>query len=108
MKLFSCKKEKKTFLQMINSFSKWITIVWLFVWVETVLFSQLATLFNFGDAMAIQSINTNVTEIGTIVAAFYFGSKTFENLAMGYEGYKIEMESLKFKDASDDDIFPEM
>ena len=67
-------KKAKNIFKSINTFSKWITVIWLIMWIETLLFSQFAVIFSFGDVMAIQSINTTVTDLGTIVAAFYFSS----------------------------------
>lgn len=82
---------KKNPLAFVASFSKGITVVWLVCWVETILFSQLATFFNFGDALSIQYILQTVTEIGAIIAGFYFGSKTIENVAKGIQRHQAEM-----------------
>ncbi len=75
----------KKFMEYVTSFSKIITIVWLAAWVETLLFSQAATIFNFGDATSLQYINDNVMQIGLIICGFYFCTKTLENLAQGIE-----------------------
>lgn len=56
MKLFSSVGKhimNKNIFKSINTFSKWITVIWLLMWIETLLFSQLAVLFSFGDVMAI-------------------------------------------------------
>ena len=97
---------KNNILKSINSFSKWITVIWLLMWVETLLFSQFAVLFSFGDVMAIQSINSTVTDLGGVVAAFYFSSKTFENVAQGIEDYNLVVKGIKHLDNSDDGIRP--
>lgn len=78
-------------MRYITSFSKAITGIWIALWVETILFSQLAILFDFGDALAIDYINTNVREVGLIICGFYFGSKCFENIAKGYEEWTERM-----------------
>ena len=107
MKFFSEKpKTQKSLWSMVNSFSKWITVAWLFVWVETILFSQLATMFSFGDALSIQSLNDNIREIGIVICGAYFGAKTFENIAQGYEKFKLEQQAREIKDGSDDDVNP--
>lgn len=93
-------------LRYVTSFSKAITVIWLFLFMETIFFSQIATVLSLGDAMAIQAVNQTVSEIGVIIAGFYFASKTFENVAQGYERFKLEQ--LAKKDASDDDVTPVM
>lgn len=109
MKLFSSIGQhimNKNIFKSINTFSKWITVIWLLMWIETLLFSQLAVLFSFGDVMAIQSINSTVTDLGTIIAAFYFSSKTFENVAQGLEQHDLIVKGIKKLDAADDDVKP--
>ena len=54
-------------LKTMWSFSKVITIIWIVIWIETVVFSQFATIFSFGDATSIQVINDNTKEIGMII-----------------------------------------
>ena len=83
--------EKDDPLKTIWSFSKIITIVWIVVWIETVIFSQCATIFSFGDAVSIQVINDNTKEIGMIITGAYFSSKCFENIAKGYEEWRLKM-----------------
>lgn len=112
MKLFSRKTNKPPVrsnynpLSYVTSFSKAITVIWLFLFAETILFSQIATVFSLGDALSIQYINDTIAKIGTIVAAFYFSSKTVENVAQGYEQYKLEQMNNAIKDASDDEVSP--
>lgn len=78
-------------LRYVTTFSKALTYVWVAVWVEVVLFSEVAAIFQIGDSMAIQYINDNVKEIGLIVMGFYFGSKAAENIAEGFEDWKLKM-----------------
>lgn len=99
--LFSKKKEEDT-LKTMWSFSKIITMVWIVIWIETVVFSQLATMFSFGDAAAIQVINDNTKEIGIIVTGAYFSSKCFENVARGYEEWRLKMLSGQEEDDCDE------
>lgn len=113
MKIFSKKPQKEIEawnhynpLRYVTSFSKAITVIWLFLFMETIFFSQIATVLSLGDAMAIQATNQMVSEIGVIIAGFYFASKTFENVAQGYERFKLEQQAKK--DASDDDVTPVM
>lgn len=84
-------KEKRTFLQCIDTFSKWITVVWLSIWVEVVVFSEIATMFALGDSCSIQVINDNVKEIGLILCGFYFGKSAVENCFQGYEEHLRDM-----------------
>lgn len=93
MKLFNFKKKDKSKdgASLILSFSKAITVIWIILFTEVLLFSEAATAFGFGDTMAIQFINDTIKEIGVIVCGAYFTSKTFENVARGIEGYKIYM-----------------
>lgn len=105
LKLFNGKRERAGEKQsFVVSFSKAITIVWLILFSEVLLFSELATTFGFGDTMAIQFINDTIKEIGTIVCGAYFTSKTFENIARGIEGYKICMAEMA--DNADKDTEP--
>ena len=111
MKLFSKKTQKDVNewnhynpLRYVTSFSKAITVIWLFLFIETTFFSQIATVLSLGDSMAIQSMNQIVSEIGVVICGFYFASKTFENVAQGYERFKLEQQAKK--DASDDDVTP--
>jgi len=83
----------KNLLSYITSFSKIITLVWLGIWIETILFTQAATIFNFGDATSIQYINENVMQIGVIICGFYFCTKTVENVAQGVEYFLSETSS---------------
>ena len=99
MKVFSekAKKDEKSWnhynpLRYVTSFSKAITVIWLFLFMETILFSQFATVLALGDSMAIQYINQTVSEIGVIICGFYFASKTVENVAQGYEQFKLEQQ----------------
>lgn len=85
----------------VNSFSKIITVFWLFAWLETVIFSQFATWFSFGDATSIQYINENVRDIGAIICGFYFSTKCLENIAQGYEEWRTNM-SHNNQDIQDD------
>lgn len=87
----------KNILEYVTSFSKIITVVWIAIWVETILFTQLATIFNFGDVTAIQYLNDNVVQIGIIVCGFYFCTKTIENVAQGIETHLAE-KACKIKD----------
>lgn len=77
----------KKLFHYITSFSKIITITWVALWVETLIFSQVATICNFGDVTAIQYINDNVVQIGLVICGFYFCTKTVENVAKGIEYY---------------------
>lgn len=79
--------------EYISSFSKIITVAWLGIWLETIIFSQLATFFCFGDVQAIEYINDNVVQIGCIICAFYFCTKSIENVAMGVERFFLEKEN---------------
>ena len=85
------KKKDEDPLRTMWSFSKIITVVWIITWIEVVIFSQLATIFSFGDATSIQVINDNTKEIGLIVTGAYFTSKCFENVARGYEEWRLKM-----------------
>lgn len=85
---------QKTFAKYLTHFSKVITICWIFIWLETILFSQAATIFNFGDAMAITTINDNVREIGGVITGFYFSTKCLENIFKGIEDYKKEKNAI--------------
>lgn len=78
-------------LKTMWSFSKIITAVWIIIWIETVIFSQCATIFSLGDATSIQVINDNTKEIGIIITGAYFSSKCFENIARGYEEWRLRM-----------------
>lgn len=84
----------KKLFEYITSFSKIITIAWLCIWVETILFTQIATIFNWGDACSIQYINDNVVQIGLVVCGFYFCTKTVENVAQGIESYFVDKRKL--------------
>lgn len=70
------------------------------MWAETVLFSQVATIFNLGDAASIQAINQNVVDIGTIITGFYFGKACLENIAQGIERHR---EKLIYENSEDTD-----
>lgn len=97
--------EKEPFAYL-KTFSKLITVVWLIVWAETVLFSQVATVLNLGDAMAIQSINSNVVEIGAIITGFYFCKAALENIAQGIEGHREKMvyEDTKYEEDGEETV----
>lgn len=103
-------KNKKGFFSFLFSFSKILTIVWIVAWIETILFSQLATIFRFGDALSIQYIVETVTEIGVIIVGFYFSSKTVENVAKGIQRHKINLldreEAKNNTDDSDSENIP--
>lgn len=103
-------EKKKNPFNFITSFSKSITVVWLLFWVETLLFAQFATFFNFGDALSIQYILQTVTEIGVIIAGFYFSSKTVENVAKGIQRHRMEMYDKmnpeEYTDNSDEEDIP--
>lgn len=88
-------KQKKTFLECIDSFSKWITVVWLIVWVEIVLFSQVVVFLGFGDLMTIATLNENIKEIGLVICGFYFGKSAIENCFQGYEEHLREISKIK-------------
>lgn len=75
----------------IKTFSKVITAVWVVIWVEVIIFSQIATIFSLGDATSIQVINDNAKEIGLVITGAYFGTKCFENLAKGYEEHQLRI-----------------
>lgn len=90
-KLNKIESQHELLYKRINSFSKCITICWIIIWCETIVFSQLATTFGFGDAMAINYINDNVKEIGIIICSFYFAKSALENIAQGYENFRYEM-----------------
>ena len=94
-------KSSKNPWDYVNSFSKVITVFWLFAWLETVIFSQFATWFSFGDATSIQYINENVKDIGIIICGFYFSTKCLENISQGYEEWKMNM-SCNNQDIQDD------
>lgn len=85
----------KKLFEYITSFSKIITIVWIAIWVETILFTQAATVFQLGDVTALQYINDNVIQIGVIVCGFYFCTKTIENVAQGIECFFTEENAKK-------------
>lgn len=91
-------------MSRINSFSKWITVAWIVAWLETLLFSQAATAFGFGDAMAINYINENVKDIGKIIAGFYFGKSVIENCFQGYEEHREKMLGMyeNYEDQADE------
>lgn len=80
-------------LRYVTTFSKALTYLWAIVWIEVVLFSEVAAMLQIGDSMAIQYINDSVKEIGLIVMGFYFGSKAAENIAEGYEDWRLKMMS---------------
>jgi len=82
---------------LVSTYTKVITTVWLMIWVETILFSQLAAIFNFCNEVAIQCINDDVIQVGIIICEFYFGKAAIENIAKGIESYKLAKE----KDASE-------
>lgn len=98
------KKEKKTFLQCVDSFSKWITAIWLILWIETTLFCEIATMFAFGDTMAIQVINDNIKEIGLILVGFYFSKSTIENCVQGYEEHLQSMQGYHYSEFKEDNL----
>ena len=103
-------------MRYITSFSKAITGIWLALFIEVILFSQLATILSWGDALSIQYVNDTVKEIGVIICGAYFSSKCFENIAQGYEEWKEKMfDKTKDtsgcfegpeEDCSDDDTIP--
>ena len=99
-------EHKRNPFSYVTSFSKVITMTWLVIWTESILFSQAAAWFGFGDTMAISEISRTITEIGAIICGFYFSTKCFENLAKGYEEWKTEMKSAAADDA-DSDAIPE-
>lgn len=96
-------KIKKGPFSYVTSFSKVITTVWIIMWVESILFSQAAAWFGFGDTAAISTIGQTITEIGNFICGFYFSTKCLENLAKGYEEWKLLKDS---KDNSDKDSEP--
>lgn len=98
--LFSKKEDP---VKTMWSFSKIITMVWIVIWIENIIFSQLATVFNFGDAASIQVISDNTKEIGIIITGAYFSSKCFENIAKGYEEWRLKMLSGEEQDDCDDE-----
>lgn len=69
----------------VETFSKLITKTYLIVWIEVILFSEVATILSFGDSASIQYITDNVTELGKYVFGFYFSTKVIENAAQGVE-----------------------
>ena len=69
----------------VETFSKLITQTYLLVWIEVILFSEVATILSFGDSASIQYITENVTELGKYVFGFYFSTKVIENAAQGVE-----------------------
>lgn len=95
---------RKTLLNYFTHFSKVITICWIFIWLETIIFSEVATIFNFGDCMAISTINENVKEIGIIITGFYFSTKCLENIFKGVEDHKKEMAQTECECDSEDEI----
>ena len=92
-------------LKYVTTFSKCITFIWLFLFAETILFSQVATVMSWGDAMAIQYINDTVKSVGENITIFYFSSKAIENVAQGYEEWKLKMLNST-SDNSDEDTVP--
>lgn len=94
--------------QYISSFSKIITVAWLGIWMETIIFSQLATFFNFGDVQAIQYINDNVVQIGCIICAFYFCTKSIENVAIGIEDFFLEKGKEKNSEEEEEEDYSEV
>lgn len=99
------KKTKNPFAY-VTSFSKIITMSWLVVWIESILFSQIAAWFGFGDANAISEIGRTITEIGAIICGFYFSTKCLENLARGYEEWRDKQNGAS-SDNSDEDAVPD-
>lgn len=113
----STKKDKPyavTLLTRVETFSKLITKVYLIIWVETVLFSQVATILNFGDSLSIQYMFENVTKLGVYVFAFYFSTKGLENIFKGVEDHlsntaaniNTEPNSPSSADDADSDSIP--
>lgn len=98
--------KKKNPFAYVTSFSKIITMSWLVIWIESILFEQLAAWLGFGDAMAITSIGQTITEIGAIICGFYFSTKCIENCAKGYEAWRLAQSQLE-KDDADADAIPE-
>lgn len=88
----------ETTIDRTITFSKIITIVWIASYIETLLYVQVATIFNFGDVAALQYILLTVSTLGQYVVPFYFCTKVAENLAKGFEDFL-----LKSSEQSDDD-----
>ena len=81
-------ESQKIYLKLwgrVETFSKLITQTYLLVWLEVILFSEVATILNFGESASIQYITDNVTELGKYVFGFYFSTKVIENAAQGVE-----------------------
>ena len=95
--------KKKNPFSYVTSFSKVITAAWIVMWIESILFSQLAAWLGFGDTNAISEIIRTITEIGAIICGFYFSTKCLENLAKGYETWQL-MKDQKPDDSDSDDI----
>lgn len=106
MGIFSrkAKEKNKNPFGFIKSFSKIITAVWILIWIEVVVFSQIATVLQLGDATSIQVINDNTKEIGIIICGAYFGSKCFENIARGYEQFQLHILGIKKQPEDDESI----
>lgn len=106
MRKWGSKRDKpaKNPFAFVTSFSKVITLAWVIMWVESILFSQAAAWFGFGDTMAITTIGQTITEIGAIICGFYFSTKCLENIAKGYEEWKIHMSSIKLDNADADAV----
>lgn len=100
--------KKKSPFSYVTSFSKVITAAWIIMWVESILFSQLAAWLGFGDTNAISEITRTITEIGSIICGFYFSTKCLENLAKGYEAWQLAKDQKPDdSDSNDTPIYSE-
>ena len=99
--------KKKNPFAYVTSFSKVITAAWIVMWIESILFSQLAAWLGFGDTNAISEIIRTITEIGAIICGFYFSTKCLENLAKGYESWQLMKDQMPTaEDDSDSNDIP--
>lgn len=87
----------------VMTFSKIITIVWAVSYIEALLFVQIATVLQFGDVAALQYVLDAVTKLGSWVVPFYFGTKVVENVAKGYETYKLGSATVEAEEVNEDD-----
>ncbi len=97
-------KRSRNPFSYVTSFSKIITMAWLVIWVESILFEQAAAWLGFGDAMAITAIGQTITEIGAIICGFYFSTKCLENIFKGYEEWRLDKQMIELDNADADAV----
>lgn len=86
--------EVKKMWGILSSFTKIITTVWIVIWIESIICSQVATFFSFGDAAVLTEIVQSITTVGVIVCEFYFGKACVENVAKGIEQFLLYKQGL--------------